>query len=210
MHRLINRLSNRFIVGGAAVVIVTGLVAAVLVQSIAEAEPRATASTGSNSQSSSVSTGSWQIERDISRAVQQIEQDKAAELAHQFEQYVTSAQLQDFAAAVQADQDRQVAAAQAAQARQASAAQAPSAGDGGVWDQLAQCETGGRWATSSVPGYSGGLGFANSSWAAYGGQQYAPTAGQASREQQIAVAERIRASAGWGAWPACSSRLGLR
>jgi transglycosylase-like protein len=54
--------------------------------------------------------------------------------------------------------------------------------------------------------FSGGLGFANSAWSAFGGQEFAPNAGWATREQQIIVAERIRASAGLGAW-GCAKRL---
>ena len=77
-----------------------------------------------------------------------------------------------------------------------------------VWDRLAQCETGQRWNTDSVPGYSGGLGFAHSSWTAYGGS--GSRAAGHSREEQIAVAKRILADVGWGAWPACSIKLGLR
>ena len=89
-------------------------------------------------------------------------------------------------------------------------AAAPAAG-AGVWDQLAQCEAGGNWAINTGNGYSGGLQFAPGTWTGNGGGQYAPTANQASREQQIAVAENIRAkSGGYGAWPACSAKLGLR
>ena len=82
--------------------------------------------------------------------------------------------------------------------------------DPGVWDTLAQCETGGNWATDSVPGFAGGLGFANGTWASMGGQDFADSAADATREQQIEVAQRVLESAGWGAWPGCSSRLGLR
>jgi LysM repeat protein len=80
---------------------------------------------------------------------------------------------------------------------------------GGVWDRLAMCESSGNW-SSSVGTYDGGLQFHPSTWKAYGGGQYAPTASQASREEQIAVAQRVLAGQGWGAWPACSSKLGLR
>ena len=77
------------------------------------------------------------------------------------------------------------------------------------WDRLAQCEAGGNWAINTGNGYQGGLQFSPSTWAAYGGTQYAPTANQATREQQIAVAEKTLAGQGWGAWPACSAKLGL-
>lgn len=77
------------------------------------------------------------------------------------------------------------------------------------WDRLAQCEAGGNWSINTGNGYHGGLQFSQGTWAAYGGQEFAPTANLASREQQIAIAERTLASQGWGAWPACSARLGL-
>ncbi len=80
-------------------------------------------------------------------------------------------------------------------------------GDGSTWDQLAQCEAGGNWSTNTGNGYSGGLQFSPGTWAAHGG---VGDAANASREQQIAVAERVQASQGWGAWPACSAKLGLR
>jgi resuscitation-promoting factor RpfA len=69
-----------------------------------------------------------------------------------------------------------------------------------------QCESGGNWAINTGNGFSGGLQFTPSTWAAYGGTG-APES--ASREQQIAVAERVQAGQGWGAWPACSAKLGL-
>ena len=78
---------------------------------------------------------------------------------------------------------------------------------GGVWDRLAQCESGGNWGTNTGNGYSGGLQFAPGTWRANGGTG---SAHNASRAEQIRVAERVRASQGWGAWPACSSKLGLR
>ncbi|APT93035.1 Resuscitation-promoting factor Rpf1 [Corynebacterium phocae] len=77
------------------------------------------------------------------------------------------------------------------------------------WDRLAQCESGGNWAINTGNGYHGGLQFSRGTWQAYGGGQYAPTANLATREQQIAIAERTLAGQGWGAWPACSARLGL-
>jgi hypothetical protein len=90
--------------------------------------------------------------------------------------------------------------------RQSSA----SVSGGSVWDSLAQCEAGGNWASNTGNGYSGGLQFAASTWRSHGGGEFASSAGQASREQQIVVAERVLASSGWGAWPACSRKLGLR
>ena len=72
------------------------------------------------------------------------------------------------------------------------------------WDRLAQCESGGNWAINTGNGYHGGLQFSASTWQAFGGGQFAPTANLASREQQIIVAERTLAQQGWGAWPALS------
>jgi hypothetical protein len=81
--------------------------------------------------------------------------------------------------------------------------------DGSVWDRLAQCESGGDW---SIRGgsFSGGLQFTNSTWQAMGGGAYGATAADATREQQIAVAQRLQTTSGWGQWPACSRKLGLR
>ncbi|HSO92798.1 MAG TPA: transglycosylase family protein [Arthrobacter sp.] len=90
----------------------------------------------------------------------------------------------------------------------ASAANAavPSATSSTVWDSLAQCESSGNWGINTGNGYAGGLQFSPSTWAAYGGTG---SAASASREQQIAVAERVQAGQGWGAWPSCSAKLGL-
>lgn len=87
---------------------------------------------------------------------------------------------------------------------------APSVSNGSVWDSIAQCESTGNWAINSGNGFSGGLQFTPSTWLAYGGGEYAPQAHMATREQQIAVATKVQASQGWGAWPACTSKLGLR
>lgn len=92
-----------------------------------------------------------------------------------------------------------------------AAAPVAAVAGGSVWDQLAQCEAGGNWQINTGNGYSGGLQFAPGTWTGNGGGQYAATANQATREQQIAVAETLRAkSGGYGAWPACSVKLGLR
>ncbi len=76
-----------------------------------------------------------------------------------------------------------------------------------VWDQLAQCESGGRWNINTGNGYYGGLQFSPTTWRAFGGSG---SAHQASRAEQIAVAERVLASQGWNAWPSCSRKMGLR
>lgn len=78
-----------------------------------------------------------------------------------------------------------------------------------VWDRLAVCEASGNWA-STVGLYEGGLQFHPQTWDAYKPAGYPAAAYQASREQQIHVAEKVLAAQGWGAWPACSSKLGLR
>jgi resuscitation-promoting factor RpfB len=77
-----------------------------------------------------------------------------------------------------------------------------------VWDQLAQCESGGNWAINTGNGYYGGLQFSLSTWQGYGGTGYPH---QHSREYQIMIAERVRAADGGGysSWPACSQSLGL-
>ena len=86
----------------------------------------------------------------------------------------------------------------------------PGGGGGsGVWDQLAQCESGGNWSINTGNGYYGGLQFSYGTWLAYGGGAYGETANLASREQQIAIAERLRADRGYYPWPACARRLGL-
>ncbi|MFC1430037.1 transglycosylase family protein [Streptacidiphilus sp. N1-3] len=84
-----------------------------------------------------------------------------------------------------------------------------SAASGSTWDAVAQCESGGNWSIDTGNGYSGGLQFSPSTWSAYGGDQYAASASQASESQQIAVAEQVLASQGPGAWPVCGPQAGL-
>ena len=91
-----------------------------------------------------------------------------------------------------------------------SGASAPSAPSGSVWDRIAQCESGGNWSINTGNGYHGGLQFSGQTWRAFGGGKYAPTADQASRAQQIDIAKKVQAQQGWGAWPACTSKLGIR
>ncbi|WP_406814206.1 transglycosylase family protein [Mycobacterium sp. M23085] len=88
----------------------------------------------------------------------------------------------------------------------ALAGQAAAATDG-EWDQVAHCESGGNWAINTGNGYHGGVQFSASTWASHGGGQYAPSAELATREQQIAVAERVLATQGRGAWPVCGGPL---
>ncbi|HET6650368.1 MAG TPA: transglycosylase family protein, partial [Candidatus Limnocylindria bacterium] len=80
---------------------------------------------------------------------------------------------------------------------------------GTVWDQLAQCESGGNWAINTGNGYYGGLQFSYGTWLGYGGGEFAEYAHLATREQQIIVAERLHAARGFAPWPACSAKLGL-
>lgn len=91
-----------------------------------------------------------------------------------------------------------------------ASASAPAVAGGSVWDSIAQCESGGNWAINTGNGFYGGLQFTASTWAAYGGTAYAPSANLASREQQIDVAKKVQAGQGWGAWPACTASLGIR
>jgi LysM repeat protein len=79
-----------------------------------------------------------------------------------------------------------------------------------IWDRVAQCESGGNWSINTGNGFQGGLQFTPSTWRGFGGTRFAASANRASREQQIAVAERVLASQGWNAWPVCSSKAGAR
>ncbi|MEU2507727.1 transglycosylase family protein [Streptomyces sp. NPDC007863] len=87
------------------------------------------------------------------------------------------------------------------------AAGTASAATASEWDRVAQCESGGNWSINTGNGYYGGLQFSASTWAAYGGTAYAPSANQASKSQQIAVAEKVLAGQGKGAWPSCGVGL---
>ncbi|MFT3715896.1 MAG: transglycosylase family protein [Gordonia sp. (in: high G+C Gram-positive bacteria)] len=78
----------------------------------------------------------------------------------------------------------------------------------GVWDQIAACESGGNWAINTGNGYYGGIQFDQSTWDAYGGQEFAPRADLATREEQIAIGKRAQAAQGWGAWPVCAAGVG--
>ncbi|MFF8095811.1 transglycosylase family protein [Streptomyces sp. NPDC016675] len=82
-----------------------------------------------------------------------------------------------------------------------------SAATASEWDAVAQCESGGNWSINTGNGYYGGLQFSASTWAGYGGTQYAATADQASKSQQIEIAEKVLAGQGKGAWPVCGTGL---
>ena len=77
----------------------------------------------------------------------------------------------------------------------------------GEWDRVAGCESGGNWAINTGNGYQGGLQFSPGTWASHGGSEYAPAANMASKDEQIAIAERVLASQGRNAWPVCGHGL---
>ncbi|CAM5604028.1 MULTISPECIES: transglycosylase family protein [Streptomyces] len=83
------------------------------------------------------------------------------------------------------------------------------AADLDTWNKVAACESTGRWHVNTGNGYFGGLQFAQSTWEAYGGTRYAARADLATKDQQIAVAEKVLDGQGPGAWPQCSVRAGL-
>lgn len=88
--------------------------------------------------------------------------------------------------------------------------EAPGTAGPSVWDQLAQCESSGNWADTDGL-YEGGLQFLQSTWLSMGGGKYARHAYDATREQQIEIAEKTLAASSWKQqWPACSLKLGLR
>jgi hypothetical protein len=83
---------------------------------------------------------------------------------------------------------------------------APASSDGVNWAAIAACESGGNWAANTGNGFYGGLQFTEQTWLGYGGGQYAPSANLATPAQQIAVAQRVLAGQGIGAWPVCGAR----
>ena len=86
----------------------------------------------------------------------------------------------------------------------------PPVSQGATWDALSSCEAGGNWAINTGNGFYGGVQFDQNTWERNGGLRYAQRADLATREEQIAIAEVTRARQGWGAWPVCSGRLGVR
>ena len=128
---------------------------------------------------------------------------------------IAQQQVDEYLATLHAEEVRKQQAAAAAAAR-ASAGTAANydPGDGSRWDQLAMCECGGNWACNTGNGFGGGLQFMHqrsySTWLSFGGGEFAPHPWEASREQQIVVAERVLASSGWGAWPGCTRKFGWR
>ncbi|WP_377270392.1 transglycosylase family protein [Peterkaempfera sp. SMS 1(5)a] len=94
----------------------------------------------------------------------------------------------------------------------ATAASASASGDRADWHRIAGCESGGRWDINTGNGYYGGLQMTQGTWEDYGGRRFAPRADLASREEQIAVGDRIVESRGLTPWPVCgrASRSGAR
>jgi LysM repeat protein len=93
-----------------------------------------------------------------------------------------------------------------------SALMAPAAAHAATsseWDAVAQCESGGNWADNTGNGYYGGLQFSASTWDGFGGTAYASRADEASPSEQMAIADKVVASQGWGAWPVCSRVAGV-
>jgi hypothetical protein len=89
------------------------------------------------------------------------------------------------------------------------AAPAPTYAGDSVWDDLARCESGGNWSINTGNGYYGGLQFSLATWQGYDGAEFAEYPHEATREEQIVVAERLRAARGYAPWPACRAKLGL-
>ncbi|MGI5374313.1 transglycosylase family protein [Streptomyces sp. CA-251387] len=84
------------------------------------------------------------------------------------------------------------------------------AGDQWPWGCVAQCESGGNWHINTGNGHYGGLQFSQRTWEGFGGGKYAPRADLATRQEQITIAKKVVAVQGWGAWPHCSRRYGLK
>lgn len=85
----------------------------------------------------------------------------------------------------------------------------PAEAASSVWDKVAQCESGGNWKINTGNGFYGGVQFAAGTWKAYRGNTYASQAHQATKAEQIAIARRVLAGQGPGAWPTCGRRAGL-
>ena len=90
-----------------------------------------------------------------------------------------------------------------------SLATPPASAASTVWDKVARCESGGNWKINTGNGYYGGLQFSGRTWSGFGGGKYASKAHKASKGEQIAVARRVLASQGAGAWPTCGRKAGL-
>ena len=93
----------------------------------------------------------------------------------------------------------------AAPASGSASTTAPASSGGANWSAIAACESGGNWSANTGNGFYGGLQFTEQTWVAYGGGRYAPSANLATPAQQIAVAQRVLAGQGIGAWPVCGA-----
>lgn len=102
-----------------------------------------------------------------------------------------------------------VAGATAAVGTMASAQSASAATSGSVWDRVAACESGGNWSINTGNGFYGGLQFTSQTWQGFGGGKYASSAHQATKGQQIEIAQKVLQVQGPGAWPVCSKKAGL-
>ncbi|MFD2080388.1 LysM domain-containing protein [Actinopolymorpha cephalotaxi] len=91
----------------------------------------------------------------------------------------------------------------------AAAATPANAASTNTWERLAMCESSGNWHINTGNGFYGGLQFTRSTWTGFGGGKYASRADYATKSQQIEIAEKVLDVQGWGAWPACSAKLGL-
>lgn len=144
---------------------------------------------------------------DREAAARRAAEQKAAE-QRAIEQKVADERAAEQRAANQRAAEQKAAEQKAAPQKAAPAPAAASSGGGsGSWSALAQCESGGNWAANTGNGYYGGLQFSLSTWRAHGGVGMPH---QQSAGTQIAVAQRVKNSQGWGAWPACSRKVGLR
>ncbi|MEJ2886224.1 transglycosylase family protein [Actinomycetospora aeridis] len=92
----------------------------------------------------------------------------------------------------------------------AMAAPSVSPESNATWDRLAMCESTQNWEADTGNGFKGGLQFTDSTWSEFGGERYASSPDEASREEQIRVAKKVQDEQGWNAWPTCSEKLGLQ
>ena len=92
----------------------------------------------------------------------------------------------------------------------AMAAPSVSPESNATWDRLAMCESTQNWEADTGNGFKGGLQFTDSTWSEFGGERFASSPDEASREQQIRVAKKVQDQQGWNAWPTCSEKLGLQ
>jgi hypothetical protein len=126
--------------------------------------------------------------------------------SHQVPPWLARAARAATAAARPAPAARAGTAPAAATAPAQASSPAPASAGGVNWPAIAACESGGNWAASTGNGFYGGLQFTEQTWLGYGGGQYAASANLATPAEQIAVAQRVLAGQGIGAWPVCGAR----